>query len=113
MTEPSSGEPAVEGVDKAPRTAEKTIDRAADRVRGFLTAHTDARATIDHLGRGLARIVLVSGSGDWGDVVVRSMEQARLACERAGIAVTEWDRETAAQVDLSPAYRIRMAGTGR
>ncbi|MEJ7651727.1 MAG: hypothetical protein WKF57_22185 [Nakamurella sp.] len=113
MTEPATGAPAVEGVDKASRAADKTVERAALRIRSFLAAHDDARATIDHLGRGSARVVLVSKSGDWGDVVVRSTEQAEQACERAGISVAGWDRETAAQVDLSPAYRIRMAGTGR
>lgn len=112
MTEPDDT-PAVDGVDKPARTAEKTIDRAADRIRSFVAAHADARATIDHLGRGGARVVLVSKSGEWGDVVLRGVGQAEQACERAGITVTEWDRETAAQVDLSTAYRIRMAGTGR
>lgn len=113
MTEPETGAPAVQGIDKAARTAEKTVERAVERIRTYLAAHPGAIATIDHLGRGSARIVLVPESGEWGDIVVRSMEQAQLACERAGITVTEWDRDTAARVDLSRAYRIRMAGTGR
>lgn len=93
--------------------ADRAIEQAADRIRRFASAQPDARAMITPLGNGAARVVLVSASGAWGDVVVRRLEHAEQACERAGVPVTEWDRETAAQVDLTPAYRIRMAGTGR
>lgn len=111
MTDAGADAP-VEPTAAVPR-AERAIDRATARIRRFAAAQPDARATIAPLGSGAARVVLVSTSGVWGDVVVRRSEYAEQACERAGVPVTEWDRETAAQVDLTAAYRIRMAGTGR
>lgn len=72
-----------------------------------------ATAVVNYLGRSGARIVVVAQDGLFADAVLPSVAVATEVCERAGIPVGEWTRELTGKIDVSPADRRRMAGTGR
>ena len=90
------------------------VSGLARRLRSFVGANGGSgTAVISYMGRRSARIVVVSADGPFTDAVVGGMDEAAAACEAAGIAVGEWDRELTGQVTVSAADRLRMRGTGR
>ncbi|KOT36815.1 hypothetical protein ADK41_21900 [Streptomyces caelestis] len=91
--------------------AERKAARLAQQISGFATAHGGAEGQVAYLGQRGARIVLVGGDGDWGDVFAPSVEIAEKAVEKAGITVHEnFDGEFAAKVRTGPYEWSRMAG---
>lgn len=71
------------------------FDRAAvdlaHQVSAFRAHHGGATANVQHLGRGLARIVLVGADGEWGDLVTDDLVAARQACALGGVeAPSTW-----------------------
>lgn len=111
-------EPDAPDASGATASSGRAVDRAVQRMRTFARAHGDTTATVEHLGRNGARVILLGGDGVYGDVVLGSARQggvelAEQVCATAGIPVADWDRERSAAVRISPADRQRMAGTGR
>jgi hypothetical protein len=94
--------------DVTPREAPKAAVRA---LRRFAAAHGgSAGAVVEHLGERGARVVVVGVDGAWGDQVVPSVEEGRLACEAAGLAVQDgWDRELSGAVRTGGYEWGRMA----
>ncbi|MFI6757641.1 hypothetical protein ACIBF5_00660 [Micromonospora sp. NPDC050417] len=63
-------------------------------IRTFAAGHGGAKAVIEYVGKRGARIVLVGEDGVWGDQFADGTDVARLACEKAGVAIeNEWERE--------------------
>lgn len=90
------------------------VGRSAERLRSFASDHGGSgTAVISYLGRPGARIVVVAADGVFTDLVVGDMEMAASICRAAELPVTKWDRELTSLISVSPADRIRMAGTGR
>ena len=86
----------------------------ARRLLEFVAAHGGpGAAVVSYLGRPGARIVVVAEDGLFADAVVPSVEAGVKVCEQAGISVQTWTRDLTGKIDLSPADRRRMAGTGR
>lgn len=82
-------------------------------LREFEAERGEATAVINYLGNARVRIVAIAADGTFGDAVVPSVAEAEEVCQRAGVDVGSWDRETSAKVAISPADRRKMAGTGR
>lgn len=83
------------------------------RLRAFVKDHGDGcLATVDHVGRVGARIVVIAPSGAFGDVLASSVAEAEALCERVGVPVRPWDRETTGLLAPSADDRVRM-GTRR
>ena len=95
MTVPENDEPAI-GI-----------------LRRYVTEHGPCTATVDHLGRSGARIVIIAGDGRYGDAVVSSVPVAHEVCRRADVPVGEWDRALSSRISPSPADWKRMGGSGR
>lgn len=86
---------------------------AAKRLRRFARDNGgDVVAVIDHVGRVGARVVLIAGSGEFGDALATSVGAATTICDRLSIPVRGWDRETTGLLAPSAADRVRM-GTRR
>ncbi|CAL9422094.1 hypothetical protein [Streptomyces griseomycini] len=91
--------------------AEQKAARLAQQISSFAEAHGGAEGQVAYLGQRGARIVLVGGDGDWGDLVAPSYAIAEKAVEKAGITVHEdFDGEFAAKVRTGPYEWSRMAG---
>ena len=87
--------------------------QVAARLKAFVAEHGGTgTAVVSYLGRGGARIVVVSADGPFADAVVPT-DQAEAVCAAAGIPTGTWDRELSGRVTASAADRRRMAGTGR
>ncbi|MBN9610424.1 MAG: hypothetical protein J0I11_14040 [Actinobacteria bacterium] len=97
------------GASKLPRQ-----DRDVEtRLRAFAARHGDGVvAVINHVGRVGARIVVIAPSGEFGDALASSVDAATAICERLGLPVREWDRETTGLLAPSAADRVQM-GTRR
>jgi hypothetical protein len=68
-------------------------------LKSFAAGHGGATAVIEYVGRRGARIVLVGFDGAWGDQFADSTDQARDACERAGVSIENgWERELVEQM---------------
>ena len=68
-------------------------------LRSFAGGHGGATAAIEWAGRRGARIVLAGHDGAWADEWADSTDQARVACERAGVALeNSWERELVEQM---------------
>ncbi|MDP9417856.1 MAG: hypothetical protein M3P48_08510 [Actinomycetota bacterium] len=99
-----------------------SIDRptvvAARRIVAFARAHGAAGkdgqgvdAEIQHMGRDLARVVLVAPDGTLGDVVVKGQQRARRAAELSGADLHEQlPGEVTARVHSTAYEWRRMAG---
>lgn len=82
---------------------------AETRLRAFVTAQgEDCVATVDHVGRVGARIVVIAPTGTFGDVLASSVSAAERICERVGVPVRPWDRETTGLLQPSADDRVRM-----
>lgn len=101
---------AAAGADT--KQAEREVARLAKQITAFARSHGgSAEGQIAYLGQQGARIVLVGGNGEWGDLMATSRETAAQAVERAGITVHEtFDGELAAKVRTGPYEWSRMAG---
>jgi hypothetical protein len=87
---------------------------AVGRLRDFAARFGgDEVAVIEHLGRAGARIAIVASDGQFGDVLVSSVQAAALVCERAAVPVGDWDRELTARVTPTAEDRLRMASRAR
>lgn len=91
---------------------------AEKRLRAFVAAAaTDAGAgcvaVVDHVGRVGARITVIAPSGAFGDVLASSVAAAESICERAGLTVRPWDRETTGLLAPSAEDRIKMGARRR
>ncbi|MEU1055256.1 hypothetical protein ABZ397_22265 [Streptomyces sp. NPDC005876] len=90
---------------------ERAVGRVVRQIGAFSKAHGGAEGQVAYLGQRGARIVLVGGDGDWGDVVAPSYEIAEQAVAKAGITVHEsFDGEFAGKVRTGPYEWSRMAG---
>lgn len=107
MTVPDA-DPAAGGVP-VPENDEPAIAV----LQRFLAERGECTATVDHLGRSGARIVIVAGDGRYGDAVVSSVPVAHEVCRRAGVTVGEWDRALTGRITPTPDDWRRMAGSGR
>jgi hypothetical protein len=68
-------------------------------IKSFASHHGGATAAIEYHGRRGARIVLSGQDGALLDHYADSTDQARQACERAGVALqNEWERELVEQM---------------
>ena len=115
---------AVVGAGRAlqaePRALDRTTVRLARRARDFALRHPTAPpsegggvgdAVIEHVGRGVSRLVVVADDGAFGDLVAPDTQRAVLAARLAGLRVhEEFPREVAARVRTGPYEWRRMAG---
>jgi hypothetical protein len=87
-----------------------TVD-LAHRISTFRSLHGGASASVQHLGRGAARIVLVGGDGQWGDLVTADAASAEQACALGGVesAVT-WPATLGARMRSDHDSWARMGG---
>ena len=68
-------------------------------IKSFAAGHGGAKAVIEYVGKRGARIVLVGEDGEWSDQFADDTNQARKACENAGVEVeNEWERELMEQM---------------
>lgn len=103
----TASESVTDAAADAPRTVDTTV---VARLREFAAHHGSGTvAVIEHLGRVGARIVLVAPSGEFGDVLAESVDAASDACQAAGVAVQDWDRELTSRVTPTATDRRRMA----
>lgn len=70
--------------DHAANFDPKAID-LAHHITGFRALHGGTQASVQHLGRGSARIVLVGANGEWGDLVTDDYAAAEQACRLGGV----------------------------
>jgi hypothetical protein len=108
------------GLGLALRREDPLLDRrsvvAARRISDFGRRHAvdgDARVegALEHVGRGVTRVVLVGRDGAFGDVVVGSPERAALVAELAGVELHEpQERALGAQIRTGSYEWERMAG---
>ncbi|ASU79293.1 hypothetical protein CDG81_14460 [Actinopolyspora erythraea] len=87
--------------------------RAVSTAAEFVTGHGgSARAVVENLGRGGARIVLIGQDGALGDVLVPDPTVGEAVVEAVeGLELGDWDSETAAALTIGPAHRRKMAGS--
>ncbi|RZQ65696.1 hypothetical protein [Amycolatopsis suaedae] len=80
--------------------------------RRFVEQHgTPAKAVVERIGRGGARVVLVGHDGALGDVVVPAPETGdALVAAVADLEPSEWDSELVNATAIGAAHRRRMAG---
>lgn len=72
----------------------KTPSGLVASVKSFAAGHGGATAVIEYVGRRGARIVLIGEDGTWGDEFASGTDVARIACEKAGVAIeNSWERE--------------------
>lgn len=95
--------------DSGDRGAIRQDADAEQRLRAFdKRAGGGCVAVVDHVGRVGARIVVIAPSGDFGDVLASSVAAAASICERVGLPVRPWDRETTGLLEPSADDRVRM-----
>ncbi|MEP7055700.1 MAG: hypothetical protein ABI912_10680 [Actinomycetota bacterium] len=93
-----------------PEFAPVTVE-LAHRINLFRQVHGGATASVQHLGRGACRIVLVGADGEWGDLVSADVVSARQACALAGVEVPEsWPAGLGARMRTDPQAWHRMGG---
>jgi hypothetical protein len=94
--------------------SERSVSRAAASLGRFVRAHGGrGDAAVEHLGGGRVRVVVVADDGAWGDRVLRRDEDARAACERAGLDLHDaLPREAWQRLRTGRATWTRMAGLG-
>lgn len=80
--------------------------------RDFVARHgKPARAVVERLGRGGARVVLVGGDGALGDVVVPTPETGSALVEATeDLELSSWDTDTVKQTKIGAHHRHKMAG---
>lgn len=83
---------------------------AAHRIAAFRSAHGGATASVQHLGRGAARIVLVGDDGEWGEVYVRDVAIGEQACALAGVSAGGWAAGVGSRMRTGPELWDRMGG---
>ncbi|PRW65261.1 hypothetical protein [Actinopolyspora mortivallis] len=93
-------------------TQQEPPRRSVEAARRFVSRHGgSARAVVENLGRGGARIVLIGEDGSLGDVMVADPATGEAVVEAVdGLESGEWDSETAAALTIGPDHRRRMAG---
>ena len=95
-------------------SADRGVARAADRVRAFVAAHPGAgepALAVQHLGRGLTRLVVVAADGAVGDVVVRGGGRGAAVAELTALRVVDQAaRELGSAMHLGTYEWRRMAG---
>jgi hypothetical protein len=79
--------------------AEGSVTTLSSDIKSFAAEHGGAKAVVEYVGKRGARIVLVGEDGEWSDQFAQDTNQARTACEHAGVAVeNEWERELLEQM---------------
>lgn len=80
--------------------------------RKFIAIHgKSARAVVEHLGGGKARVVLVAPDGVVGDVIAPTMAIAQdLIAAIPELIAAQWDQQTVAAARIGAAHRRKMAG---
>jgi hypothetical protein len=110
---------ALVGVGLLTRRPTDRIDRgtvvAARRLRAFAEEHRSehgrAAVVVEHVGRGLTRLVVVGGDGAFGDVLVRDSTRAERAVQLSGLPTEEaTSRELAGRIRTGHYEWERMAG---
>lgn len=90
---------------------ERRAGRLARQIGAFARSHGGAEATIAYIGARGARIVLVGGDGNWGDLVAPTCAVARAAAARAGVTVhDDFGGDLAAGMRTGRYEWTRMAG---
>lgn len=90
---------------------ERRTAKLVKQISAFAQAHGGAEGQVAYLGQKGARIVLVGGDGQWGDLVASTHALAEEAVKRSGITVHEsFDGEFANKVRTGPYEWTRMAG---
>ncbi len=83
----------------------------AHQISAFRHHHRGATASVQHLGHDSARIVLVGGDGEWGDLVIDDIAIAESACALAGVeSTTTWPAGLGARMHSGVALWERMGG---
>jgi hypothetical protein len=83
----------------------------AHQIAAFRASHRGATASVQHLGRDSARIVLVGGDGAWGDLVTGNIALADQACSLAGVECSStWPSGLAHRIHADPHLWERMGG---
>jgi len=81
------------------------------RVAAFRSLHGGATASVQHIGRGHSRVVLVGADGEWGEVFVRDVGTAAEACALAGVEAPQtWAAGVGSRMRNSPEFWDRMGG---
>ena len=81
------------------------------QIATFRAAHGGATASVQHLGRGQARVVLVGADGEWGDLVTDDIEAAQHACALGGVTAPEqWPAGLGARMRTGSQAWERMGG---
>jgi hypothetical protein len=81
----------------------------AHRISAFRTTHGGATASLQHVGRGSGRIVLVGADGEWGEVFVKDVAHSAEACSLAGVECSEsWPTGLGARMRNTPEFWERM-----
>ena len=79
--------------------AEGSVTTLTSDIKSFAAEHGGAKAVVEYVGKRGARIVLVGEDGEWSDQFAQDTNQARTACEHAGVTVeNEWERELLEQM---------------
>lgn len=94
------------------QTAPAPSARQLATARAFLAKHgKPAKAVVNRIGRGGARVVLIGTDGLVGDIVVPSVETGHALIEAvAGLEDTGWDADTVGATEIGPAHWRKMAG---
>lgn len=108
---------AVLGLGLALQREDAPLDRgivlAARRARRFAVAHGlhGSALAVEHVGRGLVRLVVVGADGAFGDVVVRGTERAEAAAALSGLPRVDLrERDVAGRIRTGRSEWLRMAG---
>ncbi|MFD3543763.1 hypothetical protein ACFWUQ_30270 [Streptomyces sp. NPDC058662] len=102
---------AADTAGSADKKQDRTAAKLAKQIGAFAREHGGAEGHLAHIGQAGTRIVLVGADGGWGDLVAPTHDTARLAAEKAGLALQEeFDGELAARVRTGPYEWTRMAG---
>lgn len=121
IAEPEAAEPEAAGPETAERPQAEPAPPLPDsrrarrllrEVRSFLRAHGGSGdAHLQHLGRGVTRIVLIGADGQWGDLVAPERQQAQQALDASRVPVWEaLEGEPAGRMRNGPYEWTRMAG---
>jgi hypothetical protein len=81
------------------------------RIAAFRSLHGGATASVQHIGRGHSRVVLVGADGEWGEVFVRDVGTATQGCALAGVEAPQtWAAGLGSRMRNSSEFWDHMGG---
>lgn len=91
-------------------SGQKARERAAAFARRYGPGVT---AVLAPVGRSGTRLVLIAPSGEFGDVLCATADDARAVCAELAVPVREWDRELTSLITQTPEQRVQMGARTR